>query len=317
MLTPDGGSALFIDGCINYGKIDGLGGIIGINNGTCTVSGCVNNGTVTSTDLAGGIIGENSGTCTVSQCTNTGAINGGSAGGIIGINNDTCTVNSCTNTRNITADSNVGGIIGGTFGEACMVNYCTNTGNITADSYVGGIIGYAYTVTLTNCTNSGQITGNSYYGDLIGYQEITDPTPWTGEVATAFAGGSGTEADPYLIETAEQLAYLAESVKNGTTYSDQYISLTSDIDLGGIQATDGTWSGQQWTPIGRTWDEAFQGNFDGGNYKIKNIYINTEEEDYIGLFGYTRTAAEISNIEIESGSIRGMDNTGGLVRICL
>ena len=31
--------------------------------------------------------------------------------------------------------------------------------------------------------------------------------------ADGFAGGMGTEADPYQIATAEQLAYLAESVK--------------------------------------------------------------------------------------------------------
>lgn len=30
-------------------------------------------------------------------------------------------------------------------------------------------------------------------------------TKWSDNAATAFAGGSGTEADPYQIETAEQL----------------------------------------------------------------------------------------------------------------
>ncbi len=37
--------------------------------------------------------------------------------------------------------------------------------------------------------------------------------PWTGAIATKYAGGSGTKDDPYIIETAEQLAYF---VYNGS-----------------------------------------------------------------------------------------------------
>ena len=33
---------------------------------------------------------------------------------------------------------------------------------------------------------------------------------WDGTKADAFAGGTGTKADPYKIETAEQLAHIAD-----------------------------------------------------------------------------------------------------------
>lgn len=38
---------------------------------------------------------------------------------------------------------------------------------------------------------------------------------WVDYAATAFAGGSGTESDPYQIATAEQLAKLSKDVNDG------------------------------------------------------------------------------------------------------
>jgi len=127
------------------------------------------------------------------------------------------------------------------------------------------------------------------------------PTPWTGGVATGFASGTGTETDPYMIETAEQLAYLASSTNSGTTYEGKYIALGADIDLGGVQNADGSWSGRQWTPIG-TSSNPFKGNFNGNGYSISNIYINNDELDYLGLFGYI-VEGKFKNICIDSGYI--------------
>ncbi|HHU87480.1 MAG: hypothetical protein ACOX86_12265, partial [Pelotomaculaceae bacterium] len=38
---------------------------------------------------------------------------------------------------------------------------------------------------------------------------------WDGSVATGFAGGTGTEADPYLISNGAELAYFAQQVNSG------------------------------------------------------------------------------------------------------
>lgn len=38
---------------------------------------------------------------------------------------------------------------------------------------------------------------------------------WDGSIATAFAGGTGTESDPYQIANGAELAYLASSVNSG------------------------------------------------------------------------------------------------------
>ena len=62
---------------------------------------------------------------------------------------------------------------------------------------------------------------------------------WDG-TAVAFTQGSGTKEDPWRIENAEQLAYLAQQVNNGTDYERNHFLLVSDLDL----------SGKEWTPIG-------------------------------------------------------------------
>ena len=50
--------------------------------------------------------------------------------------------------------------------------------------------------------------------------------------ASGFAGGDGTEDSPYLIETAEQLRYLAKLHKDGFSSLGVHFRLTKDIDLG-------------------------------------------------------------------------------------
>ena len=47
----------------------------------------------------------------------------------------------------------------------------------------------------------------------------------------AFAGGSGTEDDPYLISNGSELAYLAQQVNSGNSYENVHFKLTNDIYL--------------------------------------------------------------------------------------
>ncbi len=55
--------------------------------------------------------------------------------------------------------------------------------------------------------------------------------PWSGARATKFAGGNGTEADPWQIETAEQLALAIWQNNNGKHYI-----LTADIYLNDVNS---------------------------------------------------------------------------------
>ena len=76
--------------------------------------------------------------------------------------------------------------------------------------------------------------------------EEPEPTTWwDANAATAFAGGSGTEADPYLISTPAQFAYFAKYLEGGALSSKTaltYFQLTEDLDM----------SDHQWKPVGYT-----------------------------------------------------------------
>ena len=50
---------------------------------------------------------------------------------------------------------------------------------------------------------------------------------WDGSIAAGFAGGSGTEDDPYLISYGSELAYLAQQVNSGNRYEIVHIIHTN------------------------------------------------------------------------------------------
>ena len=129
---------------------------------------------------------------------------------------------------------------------------------------------------------------------------------WDGSIDTAFAGGTGTESDPYQIADGAQLAYLASEVNKGQPYENSYFVLTADIDL----------ANHDWTPIGNSFSDAlfggtdyhlFAGNLDGKGHTIFNISIGTEnaplESDVFGLFG--ATGGKISNLNLDDITIYG------------
>ncbi len=123
-------------------------------------------------------------------------------------------------------------------------------------------------------------------------------TPWT--------HGTGTEGDPFLIENAQQLAYLTYRVNNGldaagghVSNQNYYYKLMTDIDLNGSEEF-------QWTPIGyytsETDYQCFGGHFDGNNHTISGVHINSSTLSYVGLFGYT-DGAYVSNLAVSGTSI--------------
>ena len=97
---------------------------------------------------------------------------------------------------------------------------------------------------------------------------------WDGTIASGFAGGDGTQGNPFQIETAAQLAHFAKTVNEGKAYLYKYIVLTADIDL----------ANKEWTPIGNH-SNPFKGNFNGDNHTVTGMQISNPSKDYVGLFG--------------------------------
>ena len=127
---------------------------------------------------------------------------------------------------------------------------------------------------------------------------------WDG-TAVAFTQGSGTKEDPWRIENAEQLAYLAQQVNNGTDYERAHFLLVSDLDL----------SGKEWTPIG-TDGNPFWGGFDGGGHTITGMTITGKEASYVGLFGechnFTTASSYIKSVTVKGANISGHSHVGAI-----
>lgn len=131
---------------------------------------------------------------------------------------------------------------------------------------------------------------------------------WDGTIATEFAGGSGTESDPYQIATGAQLAFLSQEINSFTDdnidYRTSYFVLANDINLNDFP----------WTPIGHTIDnlnsqQYFAGDFDGNNHTISGMKISLSSPaaaTLTGLFGVSE--ANIHDLNV-SGNI---DITGNV-----
>ena len=127
---------------------------------------------------------------------------------------------------------------------------------------------------------------------------------WDGTIASGFAGGDGTQNNPFQIETAAQLAHFAKTVNEGEAYLYKYIVLTADIDL----------ANKEWTPIGNH-SNIFKGNFNGNNHTVTGMKISGEL-DRVGLFGECKkfnVDSAIKNITVKDSVICGINHVGAIV----
>ena len=119
---------------------------------------------------------------------------------------------------------------------------------------------------------------------------------WDG-TASSWTQGDGTESNPYLISSAQNLAYLASQVNSGAYYTNVYFLLTTDLDLQQLP----------WQPIGGTTYgnniRMFKGVFDGNNHRVDNLLIPSGR--YCGLFGAIGEAT-IQNLHVK-GSVHSND----------
>ena len=129
--------------------------------------------------------------------------------------------------------------------------------------------------------------------------------------------GTGTEADPFIIDTAEKFIAVfgagasstTQSITHGDAGDNLYFLQTADIDLSG--ANDSTLFYAPSTSY------VFKGTYRGGDkngdtitYSVKNIDVKIDTtSSYSGVFPYIESA-EISNISL-TGSVNLKANTKG------
>ena len=110
-----------------------------------------------------------------------------------------------------------------------------------------------------------------------------------------FAGGSGTEEEPYEIYDAYDLGAVWQ-------YPQAYFILYNDVNLSDIQ-----WSTAV-VPV------LFTGQFDGNGFKVSNLSISGG--DYLGLFSNIGPNGQVMNLGIEDVTITGGDYSSYLGGVC-
>ncbi|MCR5636992.1 MAG: hypothetical protein K6F76_07445 [Clostridiales bacterium] len=143
---------------------------------------------------------------------------------------------------------------------------------------------------------------------------------WDGTVSAKFDSGSGSAQTPYIIKTAEQLAYFAYLVNSGDDFRGKYVKLEADIKL------NDTSNLQNWgdhPEISYTFlpkntflsigskQKPFGGSFDGNGHTIYGAFIYSNK-DNVGLFGYTESSAAITNLNIRDSYIQSNDYVGSV-----
>lgn len=126
---------------------------------------------------------------------------------------------------------------------------------------------------------------------------IRDTAGYGSALGSIFAGGNGTEENPYIINTAKQLKAFAESINEDEHYEGKHIKLGQNISL----------EGMSWIPAGGSGTYGFRGTFDGGNKIISNMTIGSESNPEMycksaGLFANLE-AATVKNLGIENAKI--------------
>lgn len=132
----------------------------------------------------------------------------------------------------------------------------------------------------------------------------------------------GSERNPYIIGTRDQLVTLSNIVRGATNATNSWY--TTDV-YKYVKGTIASYGGAYFklarsiasigniTPIG-TISNVFAATFDGNNKTIGDLNIN-RSGDYVGLFGYI-SGATIKYLTV-NGSVKGSSNVGGVVGYAL
>ena len=328
-----------LTGCVNYGSVKGctnLGGIYGSvhSSGTPTLTDCVDNGTISAHDLTyheakansceaagsveyyscsvcGGNYDAEGNKLTTVEIAATGHAwdEGALSEGII-----TFTCGNCggTKTENAVYTITVNHLYldGSVAAEADTFEYGYNEAYTV---YAKSIEGYAASHDYVMGTALDNQTVTIYYSEL---------DTWDGTSVSTSLSGSGTEEDPYLIQSGADLAYFAKVINEHnvdgtftkdhasrevyTVYTGVYFKLTKSIDLNGNLLKIGY--SLAWNKYSR-----FGGTFDGNNCSIRGISITSDDADRNdALFGMAY-GGTIKNLSTYGSVYGGGVLNGGVV----
>jgi hypothetical protein len=345
-------SGCYVEGGSVMGTGLSVGGLVGNNSGRTTITNCYAQGvSVMGMGFGvGGLVGRNTGTIT--DCYATGSILGSTdVGGLVGSN--WWRISKCYSSADISGDESVGGLVGTNSNYGTIAD-CYATSSVVGIEHVGGLVGSGGCAhnSFWDIETSGQTTSAGGKGrttaqmqmesTFLGWDRCGNEGVWTidegndyprlwwenkpGEVLetqqlSALITGAGTENDPYLIYTAEELNVIGVFPCEW----DKHFKLMADIDLS-------HYVGTEFNIIGIP--SSFTGVFDGNGKKIKNlnharglfVSVRGEIKDlglidanvdagtgiYVGSLVGNLQGGTITNCYAEGGSVSGYVYVGGL-----
>ncbi|MDH4203108.1 MAG: DNRLRE domain-containing protein [Phycisphaerae bacterium] len=250
---------------------ENVGGLIGSSGISC-IAGCSNSASVSGTDYVGGLIGLG-GFSSIANSNATGSVTGTDrVGGFVGESSDTTIVN-CYSTGQVTGSTNTGGFSG--INENEMLFGKQNVFNCFWNEDSSGQSESAVGIKSNTADMQTQSTFTDVGWDFVG--EIDNggsddwamppgggyPVHWyqlpTPPTLPSFAGGDGTEGNPYQIETTQQL----NSIGHNPRLISSHFQLVSDMDMEGLM----------YHSIAEA-PYVFTGTFDGGQHSVSNIRLN-------------------------------------------
>ncbi len=305
-----------------------------------TITRCyVEGGSISGNEDVGGLVGTNF-EGTITNCYSNVSVSGNvDVGGLAGSGG---TITNCYSTGSVSGSECVGGLVGFNFG---IIDACYSAGHVEGTTYVGGLVGWGggAIASFWDIETSGQPTSPSGAGKTTAEMQTASTfigwpygSVWTidegkdyprlfwekepGEAPerqylSDLLTGAGTQDDPYLIYTAEQLNTIGLFQDDW----DKHFKLMADIDLAGLAGTDFNF-------IGMGTDNAFTGVFDGNGRTISNFRYTSVDELIVGLFGYVNSPAVIKDLGLidpnvsagaESwgvGSLAGWLEEGAIIR---
>ncbi len=281
----------YISACYSSVEVTGsrsrVGGLVGsVTYGN--INSCYANCSVEGLEKVGGLVGYNvSGK--INNCYSMGTVKTQwRTGGLIG-RNDAGTVRNCYSTVELYGNAFVGanhwnGEITGCFYDVEISNqpaYIPGEGKTTAEMQM-----------LSTFTNAGW--------DFTHVWEMPEndyPRLRCNQDLPPYSGGSGTNAEPYLISSIQDWDTFIIDLRNRGSY----YRLTNDIHFSTVPIM----------AVGST-SIPFFGVFDGQGHVLYNVIINNPNDDYIGLFGYLKHPGRIHNLGAEDVVVSGRKNVGGL-----
>ena len=257
-------------------------------------------------------------------------IQGADVGGLVGATPRPVCMEDSFFTGSLTATGKKGGLVGSLWGLAdtnntvirrCYVygeNRDSALGNVSAKMVLENVYATQGQYSVTEL-EPGHMIGDAAKTSMTGFDFDTvwrtveggtpqllafplfdDSAVWSGGTAAEYAGGQGTQGDPYQIATGEQLALLVQT--DATATAGKYYVLTKDIRLNDTSAEDWKQSATPWIQS----DNSFRGQLDGQGHVVEGLFIDADvtTTTRAGLFCFIGPGAVVKNVGIVKADLK-------------